>query len=169
MTALSDTVRVALSAGHLAHLVTLDPDGGPQVSVVWVGVEGDEIVSGHLGNRRKLDNIRRDPRVALSMETGGAEPSGLAHYLVVHGRARITEGAPPSSSSAWQPCTWAGGCASRLWTIHPRDWCCASRPSVWEGWGLGPEPSLTRRPGPDARHIQHFVFYCLICRRRCRR
>ncbi len=95
MTALSDTVRVALSAGHLAHLVTLDPDGGPQVSVVWVGVEGDEIVSGHLGNRRKLDNIRRDPRVALSMETGGAEPSGLAHYLVVHGRARITEGGAP--------------------------------------------------------------------------
>ena len=92
---LSDTARAALSAGHLAHLVTLEPDGRPQLSIVWVGVRDDEIVSAHLGNRRKLDNVRRDPRVALSMETGGMEPSGLAHYLVIHGTARITEGGAP--------------------------------------------------------------------------
>jgi len=92
---LSDTVRAALNAGHLAHLATLEPDGRPQVSIVWVGVQGDEIVSAHLGNHRKLDNVRRDPRVALSMETGGMDPSGLAHYLVIHGTARITEGGAP--------------------------------------------------------------------------
>ena len=95
MTLLTDTVRAALTAGNLAHLVTLDRDGGPQVSLVWVGLDGEEIVSGHLGNRRKLDNVRRDPRVALSMETGGIEPPGLARYLVVHGRARVTEGGAP--------------------------------------------------------------------------
>lgn len=95
MTLLTDTVRAALTAGNLAHLVTLDGDGRPQVSVVWVGIDGEEIVSGHLGNRRKLDNVRRDPRVALSMETGGIEPPGLARYLVVHGRARVTEGGAP--------------------------------------------------------------------------
>ena len=95
MTLLTDTVRAALTSGHLAHLVTLEPDGRPQVSIVWVGVKDDEIVSGHLGVRRKLDNVRRDPRVALSMETGGMDPSGLAHYLVVHGRARVTEGGAP--------------------------------------------------------------------------
>ena len=94
-TKLSDTVRAALSAGHLAHLVTVEPDGRPQVSIIWVGVRGDEVVSAHLGNRRKLDNVRRNPRVALSMETGGMEPSGLAHYLVVHGTARITEAGAP--------------------------------------------------------------------------
>lgn len=95
MTLLTDTVRAALTAGNLAHLVTLDGDGSPQVSLVWVGLDGEEIVSGHLGNRRKLANVRRDPRVALSMETGGIEPPGLARYLVVHGRARVTEGGAP--------------------------------------------------------------------------
>ena len=95
MPVLTDTVRAALTAGHLAHLVTVEPDGRPQISVVWIGLEDEEIVSGHLGSRRKLDNVRRDPRVALSLETGEADPSGLAHYLVVHGHARVTEGGAP--------------------------------------------------------------------------
>ena len=95
MSVLTDPVRAALQGGNLAHLVTLEPDGSPQLSIVWVGVEGDEIVSGHLGGRRKLTNVRRDPRVALSMATGGRDPSGLDHYLVVHGRARVTEGGAP--------------------------------------------------------------------------
>jgi len=92
---LSEDVRSALTSGHLAHLVTLEPDGTPQVTLVWVGLEDDEIVAGHLGVWRKVANVRRDPRVVLSMETGGHAPNGLAEYLVVHGRARITEGGAP--------------------------------------------------------------------------
>lgn len=91
---LSEDVRQALTSGRLAHLVTLEPDGSPQVTCVWVGLEGDEIVSGHLGAWRKVQNLRRDPRVVLSMETGG-RTNGLDHYLVVHGTARITEGGAP--------------------------------------------------------------------------
>jgi predicted pyridoxine 5'-phosphate oxidase superfamily flavin-nucleotide-binding protein len=68
---LNDTIRQALTAGHLAHLVTLNSDGTPQVSVVWVGLDGDEIVSAHLNLYKKLKNIQRDARVALSMVTGG--------------------------------------------------------------------------------------------------
>ena len=45
---LSDEVRNVLASGHLAHLVTLEPDGSPHVTVVWVGLDGDEIVAGHL-------------------------------------------------------------------------------------------------------------------------
>jgi PPOX class probable F420-dependent enzyme len=92
---LTDEVVAALTGGHLAHLVTVEPDGRPQVTIVWVGLEDGEIVSGHLGAWRKLENVRRDPRVALSMETGGREPSGLDRYLVVRGRARVTEGGAP--------------------------------------------------------------------------
>jgi PPOX class probable F420-dependent enzyme len=92
---LTAEVRDALTAGHLAHLVTLDPDGVPQVTLVWVGLEDHEIVAGHLGVWRKVANVRRDPRVALSMETGGVSQNGLAQYLVVHGTARITEGGAP--------------------------------------------------------------------------
>jgi PPOX class probable F420-dependent enzyme len=95
VTVLIEEARAALAGGHLTHLVTLNPDGSPQVTIVWVGLEGDEIVSGHLGQRRKLANVRRDPRVVLSLVTGGRDPSGLDEYLVVHGTARITEGGAP--------------------------------------------------------------------------
>src|SRR5579884_2369678 len=91
---LNDTVRQALTAGHLAHLVTLNKDGSPQVSLVWVGLDGDEIVCAHLNVYQKLKNIQRDARVALSMETGG-KTMGQDNYLVITGRARITEGGAP--------------------------------------------------------------------------
>ena len=84
-----------LESDRLAHLVTLNPDGSPQVSCVWVGLEGDEIVSGHLGTWQKVRNIERDPRVALSIEAKGTNELGLQEYLVVHGRGRIQEGGAP--------------------------------------------------------------------------
>ncbi len=92
---LHEKVRQALTAGHPAHLVTLNEDGSPQVSVVYVGLDGDEIVCGHLNLHQKLKNIQRDARVALSMETGG-KTNGLDNYLVINGRARITEGGAPA-------------------------------------------------------------------------
>ena len=92
MGVLNAAAIAALTSGKLAHLVTLNPDGSPQVSAVWVGLDGDEIVSGHLGDRQKLRNVRRDPRVALSLETGEINEIGLAEYLVVRGTGRITEG-----------------------------------------------------------------------------
>jgi PPOX class probable F420-dependent enzyme len=91
---LNDTVRQVLTAGHLAHLVTLNKDGSPQVSIVWVGLDGDEIVCAHLNFYQKLKNVQRDARVALSMVTGG-KTNGLDNYLVINGRARITEGGAP--------------------------------------------------------------------------
>ena len=84
-----------LEGDGLAHLVTVGPDGAPQVSCVWVGVEDGEIVLASLGPRRKLDNIRADPRVSLSIEASGYNALGLRDYLVVHGTARITEGGGP--------------------------------------------------------------------------
>jgi PPOX class probable F420-dependent enzyme len=95
MAAISDSARAILESSGLAHLVTLEPDGRPQVSIVWVGLDGDEIVAGHLPAHRKVRNIRRDPRVALSIEAGTRNAMGLDEYLVVHGRARITEGGAP--------------------------------------------------------------------------
>jgi PPOX class probable F420-dependent enzyme len=91
---LSDAVRQALTSGRLAHLVTLNRDGSPQVTLVWVGLDGDEIVSGHLGVWQKVKNIQKDARVVLSMETGG-KTGVLDNYLVISGRAYITEGGAP--------------------------------------------------------------------------
>ena len=92
---LNDAARQALTAGRLAHLSTLNPDGSPQVSVVWVGLDGDDIVIGHLMGGRKTTNIARDPRVALTMEADGANPVGMANYLIVYGNAHLVEGGAP--------------------------------------------------------------------------
>ncbi len=90
--ALTDQVKQVVTAGRLAHMVTLEPDGRPQVSLVWVGVDGDQIVSAHMGAWRKVQNLQRDPRVALSIEAEGRDERGLDHYLVVHGRAEVAPG-----------------------------------------------------------------------------
>jgi PPOX class probable F420-dependent enzyme len=92
MTVLSDRAREALNSGKIAHLVTLNADGSPQVSAIWVGVDGDQVVSAHLDDRQKLRNVRRDPRVALSVETGVVNEYGLAEYLVVYGTGEIVDG-----------------------------------------------------------------------------
>ncbi len=95
MATLPESARAVLESAALAHLVTLNEDGSPQVSIVWVGLEGDEIVAGHLPEHKKVRNIRNDSRVALSIETGNRNPIGLTEYLVVYGTARITEGGAP--------------------------------------------------------------------------
>lgn len=98
---LNDGARQVIASGALAHLVTVNEDGSPQLAVVWVGLDGDELVSAHLdGRQRKLHNIRRDPRVALSFEAEGDNGIGMRNYLVVHGRARITEGGAPELLNA---------------------------------------------------------------------
>jgi PPOX class probable F420-dependent enzyme len=92
---LSDEARKALTSGNLAHLTTLGRDGTPHVTVVWVGVDGDDIVTAHLGKYQKVRNVERNPNVALSMVTGGRNAIGLDEYLVVYGTAHITEGGAP--------------------------------------------------------------------------
>ena len=92
---LPESARAVLESNALAHLVTLGSDGAPQVTIVWVGLDGDEIVSGHLMQQQKVRNIRKDGRVVLSLETPKINEMGLQEYLVVYGTARITEGGAP--------------------------------------------------------------------------
>ncbi|TWP46497.1 PPOX class F420-dependent oxidoreductase [Lentzea tibetensis] len=95
MTAIPDSARELLESNRLAHLVTLEPNGNPQVTIVWVGLDGDEIVACHLAEQRKIRNMRNDSRVALSIETDKLNEYGLHEYLVVYGTATITEGGAP--------------------------------------------------------------------------
>jgi PPOX class probable F420-dependent enzyme len=96
VTPLNDAARSLIASGALGHMVTVNDDGSPQVAVVWVAVQGDELVTAHLDPRQqKLRNLRRDPRVVISFEATTANDIGMRHYLVVHGRARITEGGAP--------------------------------------------------------------------------
>jgi PPOX class probable F420-dependent enzyme len=89
---LPEAARALLESDAVAHVVTLNEDGGPQVTAAWVGLEGDEIVLATLPDQRKLRNIRRDPRIALSIPSARTNDWGLLEYLVVYGTARVTEG-----------------------------------------------------------------------------
>lgn len=88
-------VRTLIESGCPAHLVTLNPDGSPQVTLVWIGLEGDEVVAAHLPRNRKVRNIQRDPRVAISLEASTKSSMGLTEYAVLYGQARIQAGGAP--------------------------------------------------------------------------
>src|SRR4051812_24048559 len=63
---LTPELRDLIESGPLTYLATTNSDGSPQVTMIWIGLDGDTLVSGHMRNNKKLDNIRRDPRVVLS-------------------------------------------------------------------------------------------------------
>jgi PPOX class probable F420-dependent enzyme len=89
------TVERLVESGPIAHVVTLNADGSPHVSMAWVGIADDEVVIGTIPDQAKLRNIRRDPRVAVSMVSGARNAYGLDEYVVLHGRARLTDGGAP--------------------------------------------------------------------------
>lgn len=95
MVGIPDSARAVLTGPNLAHVVTLDADGAPQVSCVWVGVDGDEVIFGSLGPFRKIRNLGRDPRIALSIEAPTTNDIGMRQYLVLQGTARVVPGGAP--------------------------------------------------------------------------
>jgi PPOX class probable F420-dependent enzyme len=92
---LSAEAHRLLDSDAVATVVTLDADGSPHISAAWIGVEEGEVVIGTLNDQRKLRNLRRDPRIALSIQSDRVNEWGLREYLVLHGTARITEGGAP--------------------------------------------------------------------------
>ena len=89
------SARAVLDSAALAHVATIDADGSPHVTIAWVGVEEDRLVLATLFDQRKLKNLRRDPRVTISIETPQVNDWGLHEYLVLYGRAEVTEGGAP--------------------------------------------------------------------------
>ncbi len=95
MVRLPDSARDVLAGPNLAHVVTIDPDGGPQVSCVWVGLDGDEVVFGSLGPWRKLRNLERDPASRCRSSRTRSARIGMREYLVLQGTARVEPGGAP--------------------------------------------------------------------------
>ena len=90
-----ESARAVVESGRLAHLVTINKDGSPHVTIVWVGLDGDEIVIGKLAEDHKVRNMRRDPRVSLSIEADG-DQHGMQNHLVVEGTAEVVDGGAPA-------------------------------------------------------------------------
>jgi PPOX class probable F420-dependent enzyme len=93
---LHEGVKDLIRSGALGHLVTTNPDGSAQVTCVWVGIDGDDLLTAHLNpGQQKVKNVAREPRVVVSFEGSDVQPPGLRHYAVVHGHATIEEGGAP--------------------------------------------------------------------------
>lgn len=95
MPELPSAFRALVESGPMAHLSTIRADGSPQVTVIWIGLDGDELVTGHMSRKPLVRNIERDPRVVLSF-VAPAEPGVfLQPYAVVRAHAEVepTEGA----------------------------------------------------------------------------
>ena len=82
MRALSDKVKQVIGKKTFAHLATVMPDGGPQVSPVWIDVDGNILVVNSAEGRLKDKNVRKDQRVALSL----TDPDNPYHSVMIRGR-----------------------------------------------------------------------------------
>ena len=65
--ALNDEIRRLLDGRHFAVLATINPDGGPQTSAMWVGRDSDEVLFSTVAGRRKHRNLERDPRASVTV------------------------------------------------------------------------------------------------------
>lgn len=92
---LPESAKSLIASGAHAHLTTLNPDGSPQVTLVWMGLDGEDLVSAHLYETKKVRNIKRDGRIAITFESPTKSEMGLTEYLVVYGEAQIEEGGAP--------------------------------------------------------------------------
>ena len=103
MRLLPESAKAIVESGRLAHVVTLNADGSPQVSCTWIAMDGDELVMMHTAEHLKVRNLRRDPRVVISIESDERSEAGIHPpfqlYLVIYGTATILEGAAPDVAS----------------------------------------------------------------------
>ncbi|MEV6413510.1 PPOX class F420-dependent oxidoreductase [Kribbella sp. NPDC051718] len=83
----SDAARKLLNGANPAVLATVNADGSPQTSVVWVGLDGDDVVISTQAGRRKDSNLRRDPRASL-LVIAKDDPD---EYVEIRGTAVVTE------------------------------------------------------------------------------
>jgi PPOX class probable F420-dependent enzyme len=97
---LPDSARALIGPGADATLVTVNPDGSPQATVVWVALQrtpdgDDELVTAHLSEHRKVRNVRRDPRVAVTIVSPEPPRGVMRPYLSIRGTAHIVAGGAP--------------------------------------------------------------------------
>ncbi|WP_198046943.1 PPOX class F420-dependent oxidoreductase [Kutzneria sp. 744] len=86
---LPESLRTLVESGPMAHLSTVNADGSPQVSVIWIGLDGQDLVSGHQHSGVKIRNMERDPRVVLSFDAPRVPGTFLDENAVLRARAVV--------------------------------------------------------------------------------
>jgi PPOX class probable F420-dependent enzyme len=89
-------LRDLIASGPMVHLSTINADGSPQVTVMWVGLDGDDLVSAHMGKYLKVRNMERDPRVVLSFDAPRTPGVFMNHYAALRAHATVEP-----SDGAW--------------------------------------------------------------------
>ncbi|MEU6825757.1 PPOX class F420-dependent oxidoreductase [Streptomyces atriruber] len=84
--ALSDQLKALLDTPVFITVATIQPDGSPQVSPVWVKRDGDDVLFSTTVDRRKEKNLRRDPRVTVLVQPFDAPYT----YAEIRGTAEMT-------------------------------------------------------------------------------
>jgi PPOX class probable F420-dependent enzyme len=87
MAGLPERARELFDARNHAIVATIEPDGRPQSSMVWVRTDGDDILFSTIKGRRKHANLTRDPRVSILV----FDPADPYTYAEVRGAAVITD------------------------------------------------------------------------------
>ncbi len=85
--ALPQSVKKILQDKAYGHVVTFNADGKPQLTMVWADVDGNEVLFNTAEGRLKPKNLRRDPRIIVSVQDRNDPQS----YMVFHGKASVTE------------------------------------------------------------------------------
>ncbi|MBW5421043.1 TIGR03618 family F420-dependent PPOX class oxidoreductase [Streptomyces sp. BG9H] len=83
---LSDQLKALLDAPSFITVATIQPDGSPQLSPVWVKRDGDDVLFSTTLGRRKEKNLRRDPRVTVLLQPFDAPYT----YAEIRGTAEMT-------------------------------------------------------------------------------
>ncbi|GAA2083433.1 PPOX class F420-dependent oxidoreductase [Actinomadura alba] len=84
---LPDEARRLFDGTNFVTIATVDPDGGPQTSIVWARPDGDDIVFSTIKGRRKHENLARHPRVSAIV----FDPADPYHYAEVRGTVTIED------------------------------------------------------------------------------
>ena len=84
---LPEPIKQFLTAKAYGHVVTRNKDGSPQMSMVWMDVDGNEVLFNTAEGRVKPRNLRRDPRILISVQN----PLSPQGHAIFYGTATVTE------------------------------------------------------------------------------
>ncbi|MCW2494225.1 PPOX class F420-dependent oxidoreductase [Jatrophihabitans sp.] len=103
-TELPQQAKDLLDAANIVTVATINPDGGPQTSILWATYDGDDLLLSTIVGRAKERNFRRDPRVSVLIH----DKSNAYAYVEVRGTVTLTtDGGPELIESLSQ--TYTGG------------------------------------------------------------
>jgi PPOX class probable F420-dependent enzyme len=87
--ALPEELRDLIESGPLTYVSTINADSSPQVTAIWIGLDGDTLISTHMRYNAKLRNMQRDPRVVLSFAPRQQPGDWMSPHAIIYATATI--------------------------------------------------------------------------------